>query len=216
MSFKNYIEEIKKIPTASLSDALNQMGLNGTLNVTFHPALEGVRIAGPAVTLLDFYSTRRVIPIEAIEAIDNAEKGSVLVRVIEGGEAQDIALFGGLMSLASKVRGLEGAIICGAIRDIREIREMNFQVFYRFLSPNTSIGRTEVKAVNVPVKYGGVTINPGDIVVGDDDGVVVIPKDKVIEVLERARQIDELERREAEELRRGKPFSQIIREYARV
>lgn len=216
MSLKNYIEELKKTPTASLSDALNQIGINGTLNVTFHPTLEGVRIAGPAVTILHAYSTRRVIPIEAIDAIDNADKGSVIVAAIEGGEAQDIALFGGLMSLASKTRGLEGAVMCGAIRDLREIKEMRFQIFYRFLSPNTSVGRTEIKAVNVPVKYGGVVINPGDIVVGDDDGIVIIPKDKLVEVLERAKRIDELERKESEEIKKGKPFSQVIREYARV
>jgi regulator of RNase E activity RraA len=211
-----YVRDLKRIPTASLSDALNQIGLNGTLNVHFHPVLEGVRVAGPAITLLDCYSARRVIPMEAIEAIDNAEEGSILVRAIEGGEACNIALFGGLMALASKIKGLEGAVICGAIRDFREIKEMNFQVFYRFLSPNTSVGRTEIKAVNVPIKYGGVTINPGDVIVGDDDGIVVIPREKLIEVLEGAKQIDELERRESEEIRRGKPFSQVIREHLRV
>ncbi|MBS7638976.1 MAG: RraA family protein [Candidatus Bathyarchaeia archaeon] len=216
MSLKDYIRELRAIPTASLSDALNQIDINGTLNVHFNRVLEGIRIVGPAVTVLDKYSNRRVPPIEAIEAIDNAERGSVLVRAIEGGEACDIALFGGLMALSSKVRGLEGAVMCGAIRDFREIKDMGFQVFYRFLSPNTSIGRTEVKAVNVPIEYGGVRINPGDIVVGDDDGIVIIPRDRLAEVIERAKHIDELERREAEEIRRGRPFSQVIREYSRV
>ena len=216
MLIDKYIADLRRIPTASLSDALNQIGLNGTLNTCFYPVLEGVRVAGPAVTVLDCYSTKRVIPIKAIEAIDNAERGSVLVRAIENVEARDIALFGGLMALASKIRGLEGAVICGAIRDFREIKEMRFQVFYRFLSPNTSVGRTEIKAVNVPIKYGGVTINPGDIIVGDDDGIVVIPRERLTEVLERAKQIDELERKESEEIKRGKPFSQVIREHFRV
>lgn len=216
MLLKKCISDLKKIPTASLSDALNQIGLNGTLNVCFQPVLEGIRVVGPAVTVLDRYSNRRVIPVEAIEAIDNAERGSVLVRAIENNEAIDVALFGGLMALASKTRELEGAVICGAIRDLREIKEMGFQVFYRSLSPNTSVGRTEVKAVNVPVEYGGIIINPGDIIVGDDDGVIVIPRERLTEVLERAKQIDELERREAEEIKRGKPFSQVIREYSRV
>lgn len=216
MSLEEYILEIKKIPTASLSDALNQIGLNGTLNVPFKPTLDGVRIAGPAVTILDSYSSRRAIPIEAIEAIDNAKRGSVILRVLNGSEAEDIALFGGLMALASKVRGLEGAVMGGAIRDLREIKEMGFQVFYRFLSPNTSVGRTEIKAVNIPVKYGGVMINPGDIIVGDDDGIVVIPRDRIVEVLERAKKIDDLERREAEEIKLGEPFSKVIRKYARI
>jgi len=216
MSLEEYTRELKKIPTASLSDALNQMGLNGTLNTHFNYVLEGIRIAGPAVTIQDCYSSRRVIPFEAMEAIDNAERGSILVRALDADEACDIALFGGLMALASKVRGLEGAVMCGAIRDLREIKEMGFQVFYRFLSPNTSVGRTEIKAVNVPIKYGGVIINPGDIIVGDEDGIVVIPKDKVSEVLERAKKIDDLEKRESEEIRKGKPFSQVIREYLRV
>jgi regulator of RNase E activity RraA len=213
---KDHLEELRRIPTASLSDALSQLGLNGTLNTNFHAAIEGVRIAGPAITIKDCYSTKKAIPFKAIEAIDNAEEGSVLVRAIEGGEAQDIALFGGLMALASKTRGLEGAVLCGAIRDLREIKEMGFQVFFRYLSPNTSVGRTEVKAVNVPINFGGVTINHEDIIVGDDDGIVVIPKDRVSEVLERAKKIDDLERREAEDIKKGKPFSQVIREYSRV
>lgn len=216
MFLEEYVRELKKIPTASLSDALNQIGLNGTLNMHFNCVLEGIRIAGPAVTIQDRYSSRRVIPFEAMETIDNAEKGSVLVRAIDDDEACDIALFGGLMALASKIRGLEGAVMCGAIRDFREIKEMGFQVFYRFLSPNTSVGRTEVKAVNVPIEYGDVIINPGDIIVGDDDGIVAIPKDKVSEVLERAKRIDDLEKRESEEIRKGKPFSQVIKEYLRV
>ncbi len=216
MLVEEYISELKKIPTASLSDALNQIGLDGTLNMHFNHVLEGIRIAGPAVTIQDCYSSRRVVPFEAMETIDNAEKGSVLVRALDGSEACDIALFGGLMALASKVRGLEGAVICGAIRDFREIKEMGFQVFYRFLSPNTSVGRTEVKATNVPIKYGGVIINPGDIIVGDEDGIVVIPRDKVSEVLERAKRIDDLEKRESEEIRKGKPFLQVVKEYLRV
>ena len=213
---QKHIEELRRIPTASLSDALNQIGLNGTLNVPFNLTLESVRIARPAVTILHRYSSKKTVPLKAIEAIDNAQSGSILVIALDGGEAQDIALIGGLMSLAAKVKGLEGAVVCGAVRDLREIKEMRFPVFYRFTSPNTSVGRTEVTDVNIPINYGGVTINPGDIIVGDEDGVIVIPKNVLEEVLEKAKDIEYLEKKEAEEIKKGEPFSQVIKKYSRV
>lgn len=209
------LEELKRIPTASLSDALDRMGIRGTLSHGFQPTIEGLRIAGPAVTMKDKLSTRRIIPIDVIEAIDRCMPGDIIVRVVEG-DARDIALYGGLMSLASKLRGIAGAVLDGALRDYREVKAIGFQIFYKSKSPNTSVGRTELEALNVPVICGGILIRPGDIIVGDDDGLVCIPKEEVFEVLKIAREIDELERKEIEELSKGEPFPKVLKKYLRL
>lgn len=213
---KELVNRLRKIPTASLSDALNKIGVYGTMSYEFRPVIPGVKIVGFAVTIKDVASRRVAPPMEAINLIDSCEPGSVVVRVVEGLDARNIALYGGLMALASKVRGLAGAVLDGATRDVVELREMGFQVFCRSFSPNTSVGRTEVAAVNVPVVCGGVKVRPGDIVVGDDDGVVVIPRDQAVKVIELAEEIDRVEKMEAEEIAKGIPFAEVLKKYMRV
>lgn len=210
------LKELQKTPTASISDALDRVGVKGFMSHKIKPAFEFQRVVGPAVTVKQIPTHEREIPLRALEAIDSAEPGAVMVIAVEGGDADDIALWGGLMSLASKVRGVCAAVLDGGVRDLVEIREIGFPVFSRSIVPSTSVGRMRVVGVNVPVSCGNVLVKPGDIIIGDWDGVVVIPLEKLNEVMEIARQIDETERKEAEELRRGTPFTTVIKKFARV
>jgi len=213
------LKELEKIPTASLSDALDSLGIRGFMDHGIKPRISGVRMVGFAVTVKDALSKRKVAPMEALEAIEKAQEGNVFVRAIEGAgedEASNIALFGGIMALGSKKKGLAGAVINGGARDVIECKELDFQVFSRGVVPSTSVGRTEVVGVNVTVKCGGVTVNPGDIVVGDSDGVVVIPKEKLEIVLKTAKEIDERESRISEELKRGKPLTESVKKHSRI
>jgi len=210
------LKELQKIPTASLSDALDRVGVRGFMSHRIKPAFEFQRVAGPAVTIKQIPTHEREIPLRALEAIDSAEPGSVIVVAVEGGSADDIALWGGLMGLTAKVRGVRAAVLDGSVRDLIENRELGFPVFSRSIVPSTSVGRLKVVGVNVPISCGDVLVKPGDIIVGDWDGVVVIPLEKLNEVIEIARQIDETERKEAEELRRGIPFTTVIKKFARV
>ncbi len=95
-------------------------------------------------------------------------------------------LWGSLLSTGARNKGAKGAIIDGISRDIVAIKEMGFPVFVKGIAPGDSKGRIEIIGYNQPIKCGGVWINPGDIVFGDDDGVVVIPKEIAIEVIELA------------------------------
>ncbi len=212
---KKVLDGLRKTPTASLSDALDQMGVRGFISHEFRPLIQGHKIVGPALTIKHQLCNRVASFIPALEAIDEAKQGTVLV-IAGDADLRDVGLFGGLMATASKARGLAGAVLDGGVRDTREIREMGFQVFSRSVIPTTSIGRTELVGVNVPLICGGVTVQPGDIIVGDDDGVVVIPKDRVGEALERALRFDEVEVVEAEELRKGASFVETIKKHARV
>jgi len=210
------LKSIVSIPTASLSDALDRLGIRGFMSYEIKPLGRFGRIAGPAVTIKDIPTTEKGMPLLAMQAIDSAPKGSIIVRTVEGTDARDIALWGGLMSQAAKVKGIQAAVLDGGARDIIEAEEMKFPIYARSVVPSTSVGRTKVSAINVPIQCGGVAVAPGDIVVGDTDGVVVIRKQKLGEALKLAQEIDDVEKTEVSELRRGSAMSEVIKKYTRV
>ena len=184
--------------TASVADAVDKLtGRRGYLDHRIKPRINDRKIVGPAVTVLEEATAEALPPAHAIEVIDSAPAGSVIVIAV-GGEA-DVAVWGGLMTAGAKARRHEAAVLDGAVRDITEIRrDFDFQVFARSASPGTTVGRYKTVAANVPVIIGGVTVNPGDLMVGDIDGVVVVPRDRATEILAMAREID---MREAEQAR---------------
>ncbi|MEM2896139.1 MAG: RraA family protein [Candidatus Bathyarchaeia archaeon] len=211
-----YLKELEKIPTASLSDALDKKGIKGYLSHEIKPIFDTKRIVGPAVTIKDTLTKEILTPFLALEAIDEAKPGDIIVRTIENGDARDIALWGGLMSLAARNKGVRGVVLDGGVRDVLEAKAMAFPVFAKSVTPVTSVGRTKVLEYNSPITIDGVTINPGDIVVGDSDGVVVIPIGLVEDVIALAKEIDSLEKKESEELKKGKSMVEVIKKYARV
>jgi len=215
----SFLRKILEIPTASLSDALDGIGIRGYMDHSIKSRTCDVKVVGPAVTVKDRLSNRRVIPIKALEAIENAPRGAVLVRAIENvsvDEASNIALFGGIMAYASKTKGLSGAVLDGGFRDLAECKMLAFPVFSRSIVPTNSVGRTEVVDVNVPIICGGVPVNPGDIIVGDADGVIVIPKEKLGEVVEQASKIEETEKKITTELKKSTSILSIIKKYSRL
>lgn len=202
-------------PTASLSDALDRMGKPGFMSHELRPLIPGAKIVGPAVTAKHRKAAKTTAFNRVLELIDGAKPGDVLV--VSGDlDLRDVGLLGGLMATACKAKGMAGAILDGGVRDVRELREIGFQAFSRSVVPTTSLGRTDIEATNLPVVCGGVTVNPGDIIVADDDGVVVIPRAAAKEVLQRANAFDDVERKEAEDLRRGASIVETIKKYARV
>ncbi len=212
---RNLLKKLYNIPTASLCDALDNIGFKGFMSHDIKPNLEGIKIVGPAVTIKEVLSEEKVAPIAALQAIDDANRGAVIVIASEG-DMKDIALWGGLMGLAAKAKGIEGAVLDGGVRDIIELKEMKFQIFSPSIVPSTSVGRTKVVGVNVPVTCGGVLVSPGDIIVGDSDGVIVIPANKLKRVIEIAEKMDAVEKEEAEELKKGNSLVETIKKYARV
>ncbi|UCG39469.1 MAG: RraA family protein, partial [bacterium] len=131
------------------------------------------------------------------DAIDDSPEGSVIVIDI-GGEA-NVAVWGGLMAAGGAANKLAGAVLDGGVRDVMEIRrDYGFQIFARSISPGTTLGRFKTVSANEPVVCGGITVNPGDLIVADIDGVLVVPRKHAEAVLEMAREID---RREAEQAR---------------
>ena len=169
--------------TASVADAVEKIcGARGYLGPGIAPRTSERKIAGPAVTVLEEPTDTFVPPTHALELIDAADPGSVIV-IATGGHA-DVAVWGGLMTAGAIANRLEAAVLDASLRDVTEIRrDFGFSVFARGACPGTTLGRFRTVASQIPVTLDGVTIHPGDIVVGDPDGVVIVPQAKAAEVL---------------------------------
>ena len=157
--------------------------------------VKGVKMVGRAVTV-------RTYPgdwAKPVEAIDVAEPGDVIV--IDAGGVEP-AVWGELATWSCLRKGIKGVVIEGAIRDVPEVEKLKFPAFARLTTPNAG----EPKGfgeIGVPIVVGGQRIFPGDWLVGDDDGVVVIPKEKVEEVANRAMDVLERENRIRKEIQEG-------------
>jgi regulator of RNase E activity RraA len=179
------------------------------------PRINDKKVIGPAVTILEGPTAESLPPKHALDAIDESPAGSVIVIAING-EA-NVAVWGGLMTAGAEVNGHAGAILDGGVRDVTEIRrDSGFQVFARSVSPATTVSRFKTLASNVPVVCGGVTVNPGDLIVADLDGVVVVPKEHVDAVLKMATEIELREAEQARLIRETKSLRQGLAKYGRI
>ncbi len=185
------LEGFRQTEVSSVADAIEQ--LYGSQNYMPHDmrALFKTKFAGPAVTVMmkkEEHKEGSAATQKMIEAIDTAPAGSVYVMALE--EGLDYGAIGGLMVTTMKVRGLSGAIVDGSIRDLPQIQRLQFPVYSRGVSPGTTIGHYRCVGINVPVTCAGVKVNPNDIITADEDGVVVVPRDKAEEVLKKAQELD--------------------------
>ncbi|NLP31203.1 MAG: RraA family protein [Clostridiales bacterium] len=197
MFSKDIIERYSKLATASVADAADKVvGRTCYMSHEIKPRINDTKVVGPAITVHEGPTDETLPPTHALEAIDSANEGDVMVIALDGSD-KDVAVWGGLMTAGSVANKLAGAILDAGTRDVTEIRrDFDFQVFSRSVSPGTTLGRYKTLASNVPVICGGIEVNPGDLIVADLDGVVVVPKDHVEEVLEIA---EEIEAKEAEQ-----------------
>lgn len=196
----NIIEALKKVSTPNISDAMHRKGsLKGIRYIC------GQKIVGRAVTV----KTVDGDWAKPVEAIGVAERGSVIVIDAGGGYR---AVWGELASLSCKVKGIEGVVINGAARDIDAIKEMNFSLYCRNISPEAGEPKGYGE-INVDIEIEGVKIRPGDWIVGDENGVVVIPKEIAVEIANRALDVMEKEERIRKEISEGKILSDILELY---
>jgi regulator of RNase E activity RraA len=213
------IAGFKKSYPASVSDAVELVtGKNGTMRHDMK-LVNGAPIVGRAVTSLvkpatPEQATPALSTKHSVEMIDNAEPGEVGVIVMEG--TLDIAAMGNLMATAAKVRGMAGMVLDGAIRDVWDIRRMGLTVYARSVSPRTAVGHYATVARNIPVECAGVTVRPGDIIVADEDGVVVVPKERAEEVLKKAQEIDDRERGMFPFIKQHKSLQKAIEAFNRI
>jgi regulator of RNase E activity RraA len=199
------VERYRSVRVADVVDALDRYGFHGRLLISreIRPLYSGIKMAGFAVTV----QARRVqgeIPSMSPEDYDRyadewyrfkadygcfmkyAVPGTVIAVNSDG--CLDVGFWGSMIALVAKARGVEGVVLDGGCRDVWEVQRIRFPVFSRSIGRTEVVGRLEIRPedVNVSVSIGGVTVNPYDLIVGDDDGLVVVPRSIASQVLERA------------------------------
>ncbi|MFW9911962.1 MAG: RraA family protein [Candidatus Thorarchaeota archaeon] len=184
------IDRCMKLYVAAFSDAADEVGLGQVcMDSGIVPLTKNTRMAG-------FARTGRMVrsppqqpydekQLERLMSLStDAQNGDLLV--IASGGADDCSVWGQVLTKIGIPKGIQGAIVDGTSRDIVEIDEVGFTVFARGRHPGTMRGRLDVESVNEQIVCGGVVVNPGDLIVADGDGVVVIPQDRIDEVLKHA------------------------------
>jgi 3-hexulose-6-phosphate synthase/6-phospho-3-hexuloisomerase len=185
--------------TPNISDAMHRQGaMHGIA-----PIQPGLKMIGPAVTA----RTVNGDWAKPVQAIDLCQPGDVLVIDVNGGED---AVWGELATHSCRSKGIAGVVIDGAIRDVDAIRALRFPAFARHFVPNAGdpkgFGETQVE-----VRCGGQRVRPGDWVIGDDSGVVVVPQEEAQEIANRAVEVKEQEDRLREEIDRGSTLSERLK-----
>lgn len=191
------------LDTCVISDALDRAGLTGYL-AGLTPIWEGARLLGRAVTvtLREGPADPSVAPVHlGATAIDQAGPGQVIV--IDNAGRLGMGGWGGLLSTAAVARGIGGAVVNGACRDVDEAREMGFPVFAVGRTAVTARGRVHEAATGQPVTISGVTVRTGDVIVADGTGVVIVPQERTREVAALAHDLARREELIADSLRAG-------------
>ena len=212
-----FVYRLKKISSCVISDATDKVGLKSSMNSSIKPIKLGTKLAGPAVTI-------RRIKKEKIgegnfsqytnilhEIIDTTEPGNIMLIDADGDT--ESATWGGNMSTAAKAKSLGGAIVDGGARDQKEIKDMDFPLFSKSTVPARSGGRLVTVGYNIPIVCGDILVHPGDFIMGDDDGVVVIPKNRIDEILTLAEEIEYKERKVLEYLKKGYKLKEKIKKF---
>jgi regulator of RNase E activity RraA len=187
------IEAYRHVEAASASDAIEQLFHEKRYMSHRMQAVFPTKFAGTALTvkLVKQENQDPDALSGMLKAIDSGGVGSVYVMQVEDGA--DIAGMGGLMGTAMFSRGFSGAVVDGGVRDLPQLKRIGFPVYSTGAVPSTSVGHYRFGGVNIPVNCDGVKVNANDIIVADQDGVVVVPREHAAEILIRAQELDNSE-----------------------
>lgn len=208
MAREPIVERLLKLDTCAVSDGMDRLGLMG--------ATYGVRPMWPCPKIVGRAVTMKIKPVGLDKAkqhlgtlpIDAAQPGDVIV--IDNGGRPDTSCWGGLLALAAKTKGISGVVIDGACRDIDESRDVGFPVYARGAVPMTARGRVMQETYNQEIEFAGVQVHPGDLVIADGSGVVVIPRSKEEEIVRAAEAVAATEARMAEGIREGMSVLEVL------
>jgi regulator of RNase E activity RraA len=197
-------------PSCIVSDVMERAR---TMHSALTPASPG-RFAGPALTV-------KLYPgdlVDCIDALKVAVAGDVIV--VDAAAETETSIWGGLMAGLCLQKGVAGAVVDGAVRDVDEVRDLGFPLISRAIVPRSTHSpyskRLEPIEINVPIVCGGALVSPGDIVLADEIGVVAVPQEEAVGVLERALAQAEMEEATRQRINAGRSVEELLEEFGRL
>ncbi len=208
MSENELAARLRALDACAVSDALDRLKIKGVA-LGLRALTSTRRVAGRVITVqLNEDDGRASKQHLGTAALDHAQAGDVIV--VAHNAREDVAGWGGILSLGAKTRQVGGVIVDGACRDVDESRELDLPVFARVGVPTTARGRIIETGWNEPVTICGVTVSPGDLVIADASGVVFIPEARAQEIIELAEAVAAREKLMAQEVLAGKPMAAVM------
>ena len=209
------LERARHIASSTWSDALDASHLDGVIDGLVVRCAGDMPVVGIAITVRE---RTHDLDASTVEQFDIArvlhEASADTFFVIDVGGA-NVSTFGGLAAKAAKLQGAVGVLVEGACRDLPEVQRSGLYVMSRHITPRSGKGRVSVESINAPVTIGGVTIEPGDVIVGDATGVVRIPRRGFLEMLEKAERLEERDARFAAALETS-TFREVVKKVGPV
>ncbi len=200
--------DLAPLATTTVSDALDRLGIAGQC-LGLKPLDHGFRVCGRAFTM-------RTLPV-ATQAgtvgdyIDDVPPGSIVV--IDNAGRADMTVWGDILTFVASKRGIGGTVIDGVCRDVSRSLELKYPIFCRGWSMRTGKDRVQLDGLNVDVSIGGARVSPGDLLLGDADGVVVVPREREVEIVAVAKSIEDAEERIREAVASGMRLDEARRKF---
>lgn len=198
-------------PSCVVADSQERAGV---MRSYLRPLTTSTRFVGPALTV-------RLEPgnqVDCLDALAVAEPGDVIV--VDAAGETETSIWGGLMSGLCLMKGVVGAVVDGSIRDTDETRDLGFQIFSKGVVPRSThspySGRMDPIEINVPIQCAGQIVRPGDLILGDEIGVVVIPFEVAAQTLRAAQEQAEKEELTRAKIREGKTVDELLAEFGRL
>lgn len=208
---RDYRARLLRLCTTNLSDAMDLLGLRGAV-IGIRPMFDSPRVVGRAVTIkITAAGMTKSKNHLGVEAIASSEPGDVIVIDNRGDLANNC--WGEVLACAAKVKGVSGVVVDGAARDLDACREMGFPVYARGAVPVTARGRVMQESFNCMIRLGDVQVRPGDVVVADVNGVVVVCQERLDEVVREAEKLMEKEEQMKADLLSGMDVLEMDRKY---
>ena len=210
------IDAYRHVEVASVSDAMEQLLHQKRYMSHRMQSIFPTKFAGTALTvkLVKQENNDPNALSGMLKAIDSGGAGAVYVMQVEDGV--DIAGMGGLMGTAMFARGFAGAVVDGGVRDLPQLKKIGFPVYSTGPVPSTSVSHYRFGGINIPVDCDGVRVNPNDIVAADQDGVVVIPRDRAAEVLILAQKLDNSEHSMYPFIEKFHSIEEAVKQFGRI
>ena len=207
-----YRQRLEKLATTNIADAMDKVGVRGAV-IGIKPMYDCPKITGRAVTIK--ITAAGAVAAKhhlGVRAIDAASSGDVIIIDNRGDLYNNC--WGEILSMGSKMKGIAGVVVDGAARDIDACREFGFPVYARGTVPITARGRIMEESFNEVIRVGDVQVSPGDVILADINGVVIIPISRLDEVLEAAEDILAKELAMIAELQKGVPMLEVDQKFA--